>query len=305
LFGIMAAIGVALLRSSRGLLVTSAAALETFSGITVFASIPDFRSGRTKSKGAKNKLYLPVRDSPDSPCAHAYRALRAAIKFAQKGRPLRTMTITSSVQGEGKSTTTLDLALSLVKSGSKVLVVDADIRRPVVHKFLELDRSPGLAEVLDENLPITEAIRSTDIENLSVLTCGKAHNHPGELLALPAMVEVVAHAGEEYDYALFDVPPVLAVADASGFLAELDGIFMLTRANAVPGAVIESAAGRLRLSGGTLVGAILNGVRTSRFSGYGRGYGKGYGYGYSYGYSSSYKYTDSESRNRKKGNGDK
>jgi len=153
LMGIACAIGIALLRSSRGFLVSTADALETYSGLTVFASIPDFRHGRTRSHGKKGKLFLPVRDAPDSPTAHSYRALRAAIRFAEKSRKLSTITITSSVQGEGKSTTILDLALSFAKSGSKVLVIDADLRRPVVHKYFKLDRSPGLTEVLAEGLP--------------------------------------------------------------------------------------------------------------------------------------------------------
>lgn len=291
IFGVMLGIGLSLLRSSRGLLIATATALETYAGATVFASVPDFRRGRTKSKGARAKFHLPVRDSPNSPTAHAYSALRAALKFAQKGRKLTTMTITSSVQGEGKSTTLLNLALSLAKSGSRVLVIDADIRRPVIHKHFSKERKGGLVEILSDGLELEEAVQATDQENLSIITAGKSHEHPGELLAMPQMSQVVSDADEKFDYVLFDVPPVLAVADAFSFLNELDGIFLLCRANKVPGAVVESAAHRLQLSGGDLVGAILNGLKTSRFG----GYGYGYGYSYGYGYASSYKYKADQS----------
>ena len=120
-----------------------------------------------------------------------------------------------------------------------------------------------------------------------MVTCGKAHDHPGELLATSTMSEVVNKSGGSFDYVLFDVPPVLSVADASSFLSEIDGIFLLTRVNSVPGAVVENAAGRLRLSGGNLVGSILNSVRVSRLTRLGFGRGATYGYGYGAGYRST------------------
>jgi tyrosine-protein kinase Etk/Wzc len=264
--------------------VLSAAQLEEVTGLTSFGAIPDFRRGATRSKGVgRSKWFLALRDAPNSPAAEAYRSLRANLRFAAKGRELKSLAITSSGQGEGKSVTTLDLAIALANGGAKVVVVDADLRRPVVHKHFAMDISPGLSQVLQDELPWREAVKQNGVVGLEVITAGKVSGQPGDLLASRAMAGLVKELGQAYDFVLFDVPPVLAVADAAGFLHELDGIFLLCRYDQAPEAVVAGAARRLQTTGANLLGSILNGIRHSRLASYGKyGYGYGYGYGYEY-----------------------
>lgn len=290
--GLFLGIGLALYREAVTRKVLTASQLEAATGLPSFGVIPDFRRGAARARGKKGKWFLALRDAPRSAPAEAYRALRANLRFAAKGRDLKTLAITSTAQGEGKSVTSLDLAVALANGGARVLLIDADLRRPVIHHYFQLAVSPGTSEVLKGATPWREAVRPTKVENLSVIPAGALPERPGDLMASVGMAELVKEARADYDLVLFDVPPVLAVADASGFLHELDGIFLLCRANRIPEGLVAGAANRLRMTGAELIGSILNGVRPSRLGGdysYGYGYGYGYGYksGYGYGYGSS------------------
>ena len=266
--------------------VLNSAQLEAVTGLPLFGVIPDFRRGSTRSKGAKKqKWFLALRDAPNSAAAEAYRTLRANLRFTAKGRELKSMAITSSGQGEGKSVTTLDLAIALANGGSSVIVVDADLRRPVVHKHFGLELIPGLSDVLQDQRVWREVVQRDSVKGLEIIPAGAITGQPGDMLASRAMAELVKELKQAYDFVLFDVPPVLAVADAAGFLHELDAIFLLCRFNRVPEVIVAGAARRLQATGADLVGSILNGVRLSRIHAYGKyGYGYGYGHGYGYGY---------------------
>lgn len=272
---------LALGRESLTRRIRTAAQLESATQLPVLGTIPDFRRGLGRSRRARGRVFLALLQDPDSSAAEAYRSLRASLRFAARDKAIQTMAITSAGQGEGKSTTTADLAIAMAQGGKRVLLVDADLRRPVVHKYFEQEVAPGLSEVLrDESSPM-ECIHQTGVENLSILTAGSAVRNPGDLLASAELSELTKSWQGQFDYVLFDVPPVLAVADASAFLHMLDAIFVLCRANLLPEAVIEQATHRLRISGAPVIGAILNGHRPSRLQ---RDYSAyGYGYGYSQG----------------------
>ena len=280
LIGMTVGIVLSVFRESSSRRVFTAAQLEGVTGLTQFGVIPDFRKGPAKSRKGKSKHFLALRDDPDSSAAEAYRALRANLKFAAKGKKIRTMTITSAGQGEGKSTTTTDLAIALAQGGSQVLLVDADLRRPVLHKYFQKPVKPGLSETLRDGMPWQETVQPSGIQNLSWIPAGSSVRNPGDILASDTMTELVNKMSEEYDYVLFDVPPVLAVADAAAFLHELDAIFLLCRANFMPEGVVMSATRRLQLVGAPVIGTILNSHRPSRMSSDYSSYGYGYGYGY-------------------------
>lgn len=280
LIGLTVGVVLSVFRESRSRRVFSAAQLESVTGLTQFGVIPDFRKGPARSRGNKAKHFLALRDDPDSSAAEAYRSLRANLKFAAKGKKIRTMTITSAGQGEGKSTTTTDLAIALAQGGSRVLLVDADLRRPVLHKYFQKPVKPGLAETLRDGLDWTETVQDSGIKDLSWIPAGSSVRNPGDLLASNTMSDLVEKMSAEYDYVLFDVPPVLAVADAAAFLHELDAIFLLCRTNFMPEGVVLSATRRLQLVGAPVIGSILNSHRPSRISSDYSSYGYGYGYGY-------------------------
>lgn len=272
---------LALGRESLTRRIRTAAQLESATQLPVLGTIPDFRRGLGKSRRARGRVFLALLQDPDSSAAEAYRSLRASLRFAAREKTIQTMAITSAGQGEGKSTTTADLAIAMAQGGKRVLLVDADLRRPVVHKYFEKEVTPGLSEVLRGESSALECIHDTGVENLSILTAGSAVRNPGDLLASAELSDLTKSWQGQFDYVLFDVPPVLAVADASAFLHMLDAIFVLCRANLLPEAVIEQATHRLRISGAPVIGAILNGHRPSRLQ---RDYSAyGYGYGYSQG----------------------
>jgi len=264
LLGAFLGAALALWRDASQKTILSAAQLESVTGLPQWGIIPDFRKGGTKVKLASGqKHFLALREAPDSPAAESYRALRANLKFAAKGQDIKTLTITSSTQGEGKSTTIADLAIALANGGARVLLIDADLRRPVVHSMFDCPLSPGLAEVLLGDEEWRQTAHTADgTANMEVITAGVVNKglNPGDLLALDSVSKLVADMREAYDFVLFDVPPVLAVADAASFLSQLDAILLLCRYDTIPEMALSGAARRLTLAGAEPVGAVLNRV---------------------------------------------
>jgi len=277
LLGLFLGAAFALWREANEKTILTASQLEAVTGLPQWGVIPDFRHGSSRAKGARGKEhFLALRDAPDSAVAESYRALRANLRFAAKNQEIKTLTITSAAQGEGKSTTIADLAIALANGGSSVLLVDADLRRPVIHKMFPSPQSPGLAEIIKDDVEWESALcKETGIDNLHVLPAGTVNGtNPGDLLALPQVLTLLDTLKEAYDYVLFDVPPVLAVADAANFLNHLDAILLLSRYDLAPESSIAGANQRLLLSGAPPIGCVLNSMRTSRMGG---GYEPGYG----------------------------
>ncbi len=273
LLGLASAVGLAALREVLDRGVFSAAELEDATGLSVFGAIPDFRRGPLRVRGA-GPTFLALRDDPEGPIAEAYRALRSNLKFALHGdRELKTIAFTSCVQGEGKSVTNVDVALAFALAGKRVLLVDADMRRPKVHEYLDVPLEPGLSDVLRGALSWRECVRTGVAPGLDVIGAGPQPESPGDLLASERALDLVSEVREEYDLVLFDVPPVLAVADIDCFAARLDGIVLLCRSAKVTSAAAGEAARRLRRAGANLLGAVLNAAPAARKKGYGYGYG--------------------------------
>lgn len=256
----------ALWRESSQKKIRSTAQMEAVTGLTQWASIPDFRHGANKIEAAKGKEhFLALLDAPDSRVAEAYRGLRANLTFAAKRNEIKSVAITSASQGEGKSTTIADLAISLANSGATVLLVDADLRRPSIHKLFSIQSNPGLVDAISGESPCEDlAQQVSSIPNLHILPSGKVDVggiNPGDLLAQEKMSEIADSLRGAYDYVFFDVPPVLAVADASSFLNRLDAILLLVRFNLSSESEVAGACHRLKLAGAKTLGAVLNGQK--------------------------------------------
>lgn len=275
--GLIGASALAFLREASDRSVHSTAELEEASGLPVFGSIPDFKRGPTKVKGAGAE-FVAMRDDPEGAVAEAYRSVRANLKFVLSGNSeLRSLAFTSCTEGEGKSTTNVDLALAFACSGKRVLLVDADMRRPSTHRLLGLDRRPGLSAVLQGGCDWRDAIQRNVADNLDVLTAGQQPANPGDLLAGDAALTLLTELQQVYDLVIFDVPPALAVADIDGFAARLDGVLLLTKSGTLSQSVVRHAVRKLEQVGANLVGAVLNAARPTRNE---QKYGYGYGYGY-------------------------
>lgn len=275
--GLLSAAGLAFLRESTDRGVFSSAELEEASGLPVFGAIPDFRRGRTKVKGA-GADFLALRDDPEGAAAEAYRSVRANLKFALSGaEELRALAFTSCTQGEGKSTTNVDLALAFAQGGKRVVLVDADLRRPSTHRYLDTDRGPGVSEVLRGEAAWRDCVRAGVEAGLDLIPAGKQPANPGDLLAGEAMLRLLDELKQSYDLVVFDVPPALAVADLDGFAARLDGVLLVVRNGRLSHGVVAEAVKKLERVGANLIGAVLNAARPTRGE---NKYGYGYGYGY-------------------------
>lgn len=277
LLGLSGAAALAFLREGADRGVFSTAELEDASGLPVFGAIPDFKRGRAKVAGAGTE-FLALRDDPEGAVAEAYRSVRANLKFVLSGESeLRTLAFTSCTQGEGKSTTNVDLALAFAVGGRRVLLVDADMRRPSVHRYLGIERRPGLSDVLKGGMAWRDGVKHEVAQNLDVLPAGKQPANPGDLLASEEALRLLEEVKHEYDLVIFDVPPALAVADIDGFAARLDGVLLLVKSGKLSQGVVRQAVRKLEQVGANLVGSVLNAARPTRNE---QKYGYGYGYGY-------------------------
>jgi capsular exopolysaccharide synthesis family protein len=176
-----------------------------------------------------------------SPLAESYRFLRTNVTLAMIEAPLRTLVVTSAHRGEGKSTTAMNLAVAMALEGRRVVLVDADLRRPTLHRLLDISAAPGLTDVLIDHQPWQEILRPAATEGLSVLTSGDIPQNPAELLNSPAMARLIEELGTFADVVLFDTPPCLAVTDAQVLAAKVDGVLLVAESEAARRAEIRLA----------------------------------------------------------------
>jgi capsular exopolysaccharide synthesis family protein len=216
------------------------------------------------------EAHVDVLLNPMSVVSEQYRALRSRIERLNFEGKIQTLALTSAAKGEGKSLTALNLALVMAQDGTKdVLLVDADLRRPKLHKLLGLEPSPGLGDFFRGGASAQEIVRRTPFFGLAVTTAGSVGGHPGELLASPEFEEWVAVLRSEFDYIFFDTPPIHPVSDVNFLAPSVDAILLVVRAGKTPRGLVKHAAETL--PAGKLVGSILNRAENV---------GPGYGYGY-------------------------
>jgi len=276
LLGLGAAAGLAMVRESQASGIFTSAELEAAAGLPVVGSIPDFKRGRTKVKNAGDD-FVALRDDPEGPIAEAYRALRSNLKFIIQSKGSgSTLAVTSSGPGEGKSVTNVDVALSFALSGKRVLLVDADMRRGSVSDYLDIPAQTGFSEVLQGRASWQDCVVTACHDALHVLPSGSVPASPGDLLAGQRTAEVIDEMRASYDLIVFDVPPVLAVADIECVAALIDTVLLLCRSERTTDAVVRNSITRLRQVGANVVATVLNGVSARRDA---AGYGYGYGYG--------------------------
>lgn len=193
----------------------------------------------------------------------AYKTLRTNIRFFLSGDGCKKFCITSGLASEGKSITILNLAISFAEAGSKVLLIDADLRRPSIARLLIENASPGLSNVLAGLCKPEEAIRKSAYQNLDVLFSGEIPPNPSELLGGSVMQQMIDTLSDQYDYILVDTPPVGVVSDASIVTNLLDGVLLLVRANWAKKDVVRRAVENLARTGIKPLGYVLNGVEYS------------------------------------------
>lgn len=204
----------------------------------------------------------------DSPHAEAYRVLRTNLMFARKDPKANSLIVVSSGAGEGKTTTVLNLAVIFAHNGHKVLLVDTDIRRPSLHKRLNVSNSIGVTNVLLKQCPVEEAIQTTPIPNLHFLPSGRLQSSSLGILNSPQMREFIDEMKRRYDFVFFDSPPIMGVSDASILVSQMDLAMLVVQFRKYPQAMSVRAKQTIEKVGGNLMGAVLNNINIAQDSYY-------------------------------------
>ena len=204
-----------------------------------------------------------------SPISEQYRTIRTNIQFSITDRNLKTLVITSSGPGEGKSTTSANLAVVFAKSGLKVLIVDADMRKPTVAKTFNLKNHTGLSTLLSEGgTVLSHYTQRSLMENLDVMTSGPKPPNPSEMLGSRRMQDAMNLMKEHYDLIIFDMPPVVAVTDAQIMSSVVDGTVLVVREGVSNKKAVQKAGQLLDMANANILGAIYNGASRSTDQGY-------------------------------------
>ena len=219
--------------------------------------------------GSKPSDHLVTHQIPRAPVSEAFRMVRTNLNFAAVDSGLHTFIVCSASPGEGKSTTTANLAVVMAQTGKRVLVVDADLRRPIQHKIFEIANNQGLTTaILDNQTPVSNHIQETAVPNLSVMTSGPIPPNPAELLNSQRMNQILTELKEKADVILFDSPPILSVADASILAPQVDGCLLMVEVAKTRRNIFLQAVTRISNANVHVYGCIMNRSQPGRRSYY-------------------------------------
>lgn len=233
---------------------------------------------------------LVARLAPKSLGAEAYRVLRTNLQFSSLDKTLTTLACTSAQPGEGKSTTIANLAVVMAQADKRVILVDADLRRPSIHRLLKLPNNVGLSTALLDKVRSPEVyLQDTDVPNLRVMTTGPIPPNPAEMLNSARMHEMIEFLKAQADIVLFDTPPVLAVADTSILASQVDGTLLVLWTGRTRADLLVQASERLQSVGGMQLGVVLNKLAQRK---------SGYYYNTYYYYASRYENEEDKKSNR-------
>ncbi|MCL6604709.1 MAG: CpsD/CapB family tyrosine-protein kinase [Paenibacillus sp.] len=206
--------------------------------------------------------------NPRSPVSEAFRALRTNIDFSSIDETIQVIMVTSSGPEEGKSTVSGNLAASYALSDKKVLLIDADLRKPTAHKTFTLSNRNGLSSLLSQQASIEDVLQDSNIPNLSIMTSGPIPPNPAEMLASNRMNTVIQELRQRYDVVIIDTPPLLAVTDAQIVASKSDGVIMVVSYGKVKRDIAVKAKANLDRVGARMLGVVLNNVKRKASEGY-------------------------------------
>lgn len=198
-----------------------------------------------------------TKKKPSSLSAEAYRTLRTNIKLYSEEKPLKTIVITSSVRGEGKSTVTQNLAYTLSQDGSKVLIIDCNLRNPSMHLEFSLENNVGLTDILSGNCDLEKAIKNVD-KSLFLITAGVILDNPSEMLGSDSMKELLDSVSSDFDYIIIDTSPVLVVSDTLLLATQADAAIIVANAKKTSTRVLKQCYGQLIEAKTNVIGTVLN-----------------------------------------------
>ncbi|TET23680.1 MAG: polysaccharide biosynthesis tyrosine autokinase [Candidatus Cloacimonadota bacterium] len=262
--------------------------IQEFIGEPTLGIIPNINHRELISRYGDNGKVADIRQlllthyAPHSTISEAYRSLRTNLQYFNHDKPLKNLLVTSTIAKEGKSTIVSNLGITMSQRGLKTVLIDADLRKPVLHKFFQLKIEPGLTDlIIKSEMTLDKVIRKTNIENLFVITSGGIPPNPTDLLESKKMEAIVIELRKSFDFIIFDSPPIMIVADAVVLSRNIDGVLLIVEAKKTRRDAIREAKTVIEHVGGRVLGAVLNKARFSRLD---HLYGSYSGYYYYYGY---------------------
>ena len=298
LLGFLVGLGLAFVKETLDTSIGTIEDVESYLEVPVLGIVPHIDPRETMQRLLERRPALAQVDlealqshallithfDPKSPVAEAYRTLRTRVQFARLEHAGKTIVVTSPTLQEGKTTTIVNLALTMAQNGQRTLLVGANLRRPSIHRFFGIPREPGLSDILVGSVPWRDCIRSVadilmgrfemedimaapGLDNLHIIEGGPVPATPSELLASPAMGAFLRAVREEYDVVLIDTPPVLPVTDAAIVAGQVDGVILVYQAGKVGRLVLKRAKAHLESARGKVWGVVLNDLQPE-FSGH-------------------------------------
>jgi capsular exopolysaccharide synthesis family protein len=268
LLGLTSGIGLAFLLESLDNTVRTTEQAQMVSGLASLGMIPlgtrvEERRGSRQLAIATSReaVELITHSRPQSQMAESYRALRTSLLLSSLGAPPKIVLVTSALPEEGKTTTSLNTAVVLAQKGVRVLLVDADMRRPSIHKTLGMAPRAGLSNVLTGSADLQQSIvRSSVLPNFFILPAGTPPPNPAELLASVEMKTVLAQLREQYDHIVIDTPPTLSVTDAVVLATRVDAVILVIRSGKTTKTALRRARDVLAQVNARVTGIVLNAV---------------------------------------------
>jgi capsular exopolysaccharide synthesis family protein len=219
---------------------------------------PLVRKQNSAETVAKRRMSLIAYNNPGSAVAEQYRTIRSNLQFMNDDSRMKSIIVTSPGSGDGKSTTAVNLAVSMANRGDRVLLIDADLCHPSMHLTFDVPNTVGLTDVLNDRAALEGAVYPTGIGKLEVLTSGPVREHAGELLGTLAMKRLLSSAGEQYDVMICDCPPVLEVTDTTLLAHECDGVILVLDSGRTEREAAMEAKKALELARAKILGVVLN-----------------------------------------------
>ena len=255
LVGLLIALGLVYLLEYLDDTVKSPDDVEAVAGLPTLGTITKMRGGKERSEIYRLATLL----YPRAPVAEAYRSLRTNVEFAAVDAPLRTLLVTSSIPGEGKTTTAANLAVAFAQAGRRTILLDADFRKPGIHRIFDLPNANGLSSLLRSDATgLDEVTQSTEQENLRVITTGPLPPNPAELLGSQRMRTILGRLAEASDLVVVDSPPLQAVTDAALLASITDGTLFVIDAGRTRRGAIRRGREALAQAGARVLGVTLN-----------------------------------------------
>ncbi|MHA7966138.1 CpsD/CapB family tyrosine-protein kinase [Paenibacillus sp. CAU 1782] len=210
---------------------------------------------------SKNKRQLITLSNPRSPISESYRSLRTNIDYSAIDEKIQVIMVSSAGPGEGKTTTITNLAITYAQSERKVVLIDADLRKPTAHHNFSISNRWGLSSVLSQQCTLEESIQMSNVPGLDVITSGTIPPNPAEMLGSNRMTAIIQQLREMYDIVLIDTPPLLAVTDAQIVATKSDGAIMVVDQGRVKRDIAKKAIQNLQTVNARILGVVLNNVK--------------------------------------------